>query len=70
MITFLYKNLIDTATKITENTSIPQFGTQFLRDSDLNSAYRGTTGYGTTAILFDFGTANQSLYILSHSLIR
>ena len=57
MITFLYKNLIDTATKITENTSIPQFGTQFLRDSDLNSAYRGTTGYGTTTILFDFGSA-------------
>ena len=56
-ITFLYKNLINNATKITENSSRPYYGTAFLYDSDLNSVYRGTSGNGTSTVLFDFGTA-------------
>ena len=56
-ITFLYKNLIETATKITENYSRLYYGTAFLFDGDLNSAYRGTAGNGTSTILFDFGSA-------------
>ena len=56
-ITFLYKNLIETATKITENSSRPHYGTAFIYDNDLNSVYRGTAGNGTSTILFDFGSA-------------
>jgi len=56
-ITFLYKNLLDSVISITENASVLQFGTSYIYDEDLNSAYRGTSGYGTTTILFDFGTA-------------
>ena len=56
-ITFLYKNLLDSVISITENASVLQFGTSYIYDEDLNSAYRGTSGYGTTTILFDFGSA-------------
>src|SRR3990167_5693995 len=56
-ITLLYKNKIQDAVSITENASISQYGTSYIYDVDTNSAYRGTTGYGTTTILFDFGSA-------------
>ena len=56
-ITFLYKNLINNATKITENSSRPYYGTAYIYDNDLNSVYRGTSGNGTSTVLFDFGTA-------------
>lgn len=57
MITFLYKNRISDAASITENSSRPYYGTAFLADNDLNSVYRGTSGNGTTTILFTFGSA-------------
>lgn len=56
-ITFLYKNLIESATTITENSSRIYYGTAFLYDNDLNSVYRGTSGNGTSTILFSFGSA-------------
>jgi len=56
-ITFLYKNLINNATKITENSSRPYYGTAYIYDNDLNSVYRGTSGNGTSTVLFDFGSA-------------
>ena len=56
-ITLLYKNKIQDAVSITENASISQYGTSYIYDGDTNSAYRGTTGYGTTAFLMDFGSA-------------
>lgn len=56
-ITFLYKNLIDNVLTITENSSRPYYGTAFLYDNDLNSVYRGTSGNGTSTILFSFGSA-------------
>ena len=36
-ITFGYKNLIETATKITENSSRPHYGTAYIFDNDLKS---------------------------------
>src|SRR3990167_302323 len=56
-ITFLYKNLINNATKITENSSRPYYGTAYIYDNDLNSVYRGTSGNGTSTVLLDFGSA-------------
>ena len=56
-ITFLYNNLIDQATSIKESTVISQYGTSYVHDGDLNSAYRGTSGNGTSTLLFDFGSA-------------
>ena len=57
MITFLYKNLLDNVTKVTESSTVSQYGTAYLWDNDLNSVYRGTSGNGTSTILFDFGSA-------------
>lgn len=59
-ITFLYKNLLDRAIKVTENSSRLGWGTAYLWDNDINSVYRGTSGNGTSSILFDFGTAIYS----------
>ena len=56
-ITFLYKNLLDNVTKVTENAVVSQYGTAFLYNGDLNSVYRGTAGNGTSTLLFDFGSA-------------
>ena len=56
-ITFLYKNLIDNAVSIKESATVSQYGTAYLWDNDINSAYRGTSGNGTTSILFTFGSA-------------
>ena len=56
-ITFGYKNMIDNATSIKESATVAQYGTAFLYDNDLNSAYRGTSGNGTSTILFTFGSA-------------
>lgn len=56
-ITFLYKNLIENAVSITENSSRNYYGTAFLYDNDLNSVYRGTSGNGTSTILFSFGSS-------------
>mgnify|MGYP001602518738 FL=1 len=56
-ISFLYKNLLDNVTKVTESATVSQYGTAFLYDGDLNSVYRGTSGNGTSTILFDFGSA-------------
>ena len=57
-ISFLYKNLIDNVTSISENTSQLGWGTAYLYDGDLNSAFRGTsTVTGTTTVLFNFGSA-------------
>ena len=58
-ITFGYKNLIETATKITENSSRPHYGTAYIFDNDLNSVYRGTSGNGTSTILFDFKSLSK-----------
>lgn len=58
MITFGYKNKIAEATSITENCNSPTFGTAYLFDGDINSAFRGTaTVNGTTTVLFTFGSA-------------
>lgn len=56
-ITFLYHNLLNNADSITENSSRAYYGTAFLIDNDLNSVYRGTSGNGTTTVLFSFGSA-------------
>lgn len=56
-ITFLYKNKLLDVTAITENSSRPYYGTSFLMDFDTNSVYRGTSGNGTSTILFSFGSA-------------
>lgn len=57
-ITFLYKNLLDNVTSITENCSASGWGTGALSDNDLNYAFRGTaTVTGTTTVLFTFGSA-------------
>lgn len=56
-ITFGYKNMIENAISITESTTISQYGTAYIYDGDLNSAYRGTTSNGTSTILFTFGSA-------------
>ena len=56
-ITFLYNNLIDKAVSIKESAIVPQYGTAYLYDNDLNSVYRGTSGNGTSTILFSFGSA-------------
>lgn len=57
-LTFLYKNLINNVTSITENQSSPGWGTAFLYDGDINSVFRGiATAIGTTTVLFNFGSA-------------
>ena len=43
-ILFLYKNLLDNVTSITENATVAQYGTAYLYDNDVNSVYRGTSG--------------------------
>ena len=58
MITFLYKNLIDKVSSISENSGANTFGTEYLHDHDINSVFRGAdTSIGTTTILFSFGSA-------------
>lgn len=56
-ITFLYKNKLLDAVSITENSSRAYYGTSFLMDFDTNSVYRGTSGNGTSTVLFTFGSA-------------
>lgn len=57
-IVFGYKNKLDSVTSITENNSQLGWGTSYLFDGDINSAFRGTTTVtGTTFILFNFGSA-------------
>ena len=57
-ITFLCKNFINDAVRITENCVSTGFGTFYLHDDDLNSVFRGTnTLHGTTWVRFDFGSA-------------
>ena len=60
-ITFLYKNKLENVTSITESEYDPGWGTAFLYDNDLNSAFRGDVHYftmtGTTTILCNFGSA-------------
>lgn len=58
MITFLYKNILNNVTSMTENCSSSGWGTSALKDDDLNYAFRGTnTVIGTTTVLFNFGSA-------------
>ncbi len=60
-ITFLYKNKLENVTSITESESTPGWGTAYLYDDDINSAFRGDVHYftmtGTTTILCNFGSA-------------
>ncbi len=60
-ISFLYKNKLENVTSITESEFTPGWGTAFLYDNDLNSAFRGDVHYftmtGTTTVLFNFGSA-------------
>ncbi len=62
MITFLYKNKLKNAVQITENeiNSSNTWGTKYIIDDDINSAFRAgdyAIGYGTTSVLFNFGSA-------------
>ena len=65
MLTFLYKNKLKDAVSISESEFDYGWGTAYLIDDDINSAFRGdlhynNPGVGTTTIVFDLGT---SVYI-------